>query len=216
MCRRVTIANLVPAIYSPLVTSKEISMIRTALLQAYAHSLLIDIPKTLRGNELFPLVCNVLADYFVIGLCQAGEIPYTYTESFNQAKNCHHAKFTHKNNGRVQFTISKTDNPGMCPRKSVFRTKYAANNRQQTLWVDEEIIDETAYLIYTHGGTWGDCSFLSVGFPQSNTHGWVSNPWIFYHKPDKETNQPVAEPDNNVHKKPKLKEDLTQYVIERL
>jgi len=207
------VASIIPGSFPSYLSMVEINLIRAALLQTYRYSSEINIPRTLRGNELFPMICNILADYFVMELCDAGEIPYTYKEEYNQAKNCHHAKFIH-NSSRLQFTINKTEDPNSFPRKSIFRTKYAANNPQTALWEDDAICDDFAYLIYTHGGNWGECSFLSVGFPQNGRQQWAHHPWVFYVK-NKEEILPVATYGEVGRKKPQMRQ-LTNHVIERL
>ncbi|MBS6256494.1 hypothetical protein [Megasphaera massiliensis] len=127
-----------------------------------------------RGRSLHPHLVNVLYDYNIKSLCDAGEIPFSVEECMNKARNSYYYLF--RGDG-IEFTVSKVSKKNSFPRDAIFRKNYAQNNDMISLFPELEMtdIDGIAYAILTHGGNGNKMSFARMGFPRKDTKSWIGN-----------------------------------------
>lgn len=159
---------------------------------------------TERGLSLFPHLINVLYDYNVRSLCNAGEIPFIVQECTNVAKNSFYFLFVGK---QLEFTISRTQTKDGFPRQAAFRNNYAENNDLISLFpeLEPERKSGRVYAILTHGGRFNKLDFARIGIPRKDTRSWIGTQWYLFDRTQKFALMPEFDSKPIKIARPKLK-----------
>lgn len=129
------------------------------------------------GKDLDGYLRRIAVEWEIKRLCDAGQIPIDYRIAKNVGNNCHHVELY---TNQSVITISQVPSLRAIPQRSIFRENLSMSNqlRLNLTFPDGNPVyrskGSTIYLLLTHGYSGERPDFVTLGIPEPEMNGWIT------------------------------------------